>query len=260
MAPRMPQGYEVAVFDTIDSTMDEARRRAMGGGSAPLWIVAASQTKGRGRRSRTWESGAGNLLCTLLLNPGVGAAEAAKLSFLAALCVGETLDHFLGDSLRIRYKWPNDVLLDGRKAAGILLESIADRDTAWLSIGIGVNLAQHPEVSLQPSPEGSGLASYPATSLAAAGVTPPSPHAALEVLAARFDEWLSRWRKEGFSPVKTAWLARAARMLEAIEVRLDKETLPGIFTALDESGALVLTLADGTVRLISAGDVFFPEL
>lgn len=248
MAPRMPQGYEVAVFDTIDSTMDEARRRAAGGVCAPLWIVAASQTKGRGRRSRAWESGAGNLLCTLLLNPGVGAPEAAKLSFLAALCVGETLDHFLGGSLRIRYKWPNDVLLDGRKVAGILLESITDRDTAWLSIGIGINLAQHPEGAL-----------YPATSLAAAGVMPPSPHAALEVLAARFDEWLSHWRKEGFFPVKAAWLARAARMGEAIEVRLDKETLPGIFTALDESGALVLTLADNTVRLISAGDVFFPE-
>lgn len=248
MAPRMPQGYEVAVFDTIDSTMDEARRRAAQGVPAPLWIVAASQTKGRGRRSRAWQSGAGNLLCTLLLNPGVGVSEAAKLSFLAALCVGETLDHFLGNSLRIRYKWPNDVLLDGRKAAGILLESDNDRAGVWLSIGIGINLAHYPEVSL-----------YPATSLAAAGVVPPSPHVALEFLAARFDEWLSRWGKQGFAPVKAAWLARAARMGEQIEVRLDKETIPGIFTALDESGALVLTLEDNTVRLISAGDVFFPE-
>jgi len=90
-------------------------------------------------------------------------------------------------------------------------------------------------------------------------VDAPSPHAVLEVLAARFADWLTRWRNEGFTPVKAAWLARAARIGEAIEVRLDKETLPGIFTALDDSGALVLTLADGTVRLISAGDVFFPE-
>lgn len=246
----MPQGYGLASFDTIDSTMDEARRRAALGVSGPLWIVAASQTKGRGRRSRVWESGAGNLLCTLLLNPGVTATEAAKLSFLAALCVGETLDHFLGNSLRIRYKWPNDVLLDNRKAAGILLESAIDSGgaMAWLSIGIGINLAQHPEGAV-----------YPATSLRAAGVDVPSPHAALEVLASRFDEWLTRWRREGFPPVKAAWLARAARMGEAIEVRLDKETLPGIFSALDDSGALVLTLADKTVRLISAGDVFFPE-
>jgi BirA family biotin operon repressor/biotin-[acetyl-CoA-carboxylase] ligase len=247
----MPQGYEIAVFDSIDSTMDEARRRAVQGVCAPLWIVAANQTKGRGRRSRAWESGTGNLLCTLLLNPGVSAPEAAKLSFLAALCVGETLDHFLGSSLRIRYKWPNDVLLDGRKAAGILLEAVTGSGggISWLSIGIGINLAQYPQD-----------AAWPATSLAAAGVEAPDPHAALEVLAARFADWLSRWRNEGFSPVKAAWLARAARMGEAIEVRLDKETLPGIFTALDESGALVLTLADGTVRLISAGDVFFPEL
>lgn len=250
MSPRMPPGYEIAIFDTIDSTMDEARRRAAGGVSGPLWIVAASQTKGRGRRSRAWESGAGNLLCTLLLNPGMAPAEAAKLSFLAALCVGETLGHFLGNSLRIRYKWPNDVLLDNRKAAGILLESASDAQggVSWLSIGIGINLAYYPEG-----------AAWPATSLVAAGVDAPSPHAVLEVLAARFADWLTRWRNEGFTPVKAAWLARAARMGEAIEVRLDKETLPGIFTALDDSGALVLTLADGTVRLISAGDVFFPE-
>lgn len=250
MPPRMPQGYGLLSFDTIDSTMDEARRQAVAGVSGPLWIVANSQTKGRGRRSRAWESGAGNLLCTLLMKPDVSAPEAAKLSFLAALCVGETLDQFLADPLRVRHKWPNDVLLDGRKVAGILLESVTDSGgaIAWLSIGIGINLARHPEGVPQP-----------VTSLRAAGAEAPVPHAALEVLASRFAEWLTRWRKEGFSPVKAAWLARAARMGEAIEVRLDKETLPGIFSALDDSGALVLILADGTVRLISAGDVFFPQ-
>jgi BirA family transcriptional regulator, biotin operon repressor / biotin---[acetyl-CoA-carboxylase] ligase len=144
------------------------------------------------------------------------------------------------------------VLLDGRKTAGILLESVSGSggEMQWLAIGIGINLAQHPETA---------PGAWPATSLRAAGVEPPpGPHATLEVLAARFEVWLARWRQEGFAPVKAAWLARAARLGEAIEVRLDKETLPGIFTALDESGALVLTLADKTVRLISAGDVFFP--
>ncbi len=251
MPARMPQGYALISFDAIDSTMDEARRQAAQGLTGPLWIMAKSQTKGRGRRSRAWQSGTGNLLCTLLLNPGVPAAEAAKLSFLAAICVGETLDHFLGNnSSRIRYKWPNDVLLDGRKAAGILLEAVSDSGgaMAWLSIGIGINLAQHPD-----------LASWPATSLTAAGVDAPSPEAALEVLAARFAQWLNRWKQQGFTPVKEAWLARAARLGEEIEVRLDKQTLAGIFTALDETGALLLTLADGIVRPISAGDVFFPE-
>ena len=251
MPARMPQGYALISFDAIDSTMDEARRQAAQGLTGPLWIMAKHQTKGRGRRSRAWDSGTGNLLCTLLINPGVAAAEAAKLSFLAALCVGETLDHFLGSSLRIRYKWPNDVLLDGRKAAGILLEAVSDSSGAmhWLSIGIGINLAQHPEG-----------ASWPATSLAAAGVDVPAPDAALEVLAARCAYWLSLWKQQGFAPIKTAWLARAARIGEKIEVRLDKATLTGIFTALDESGALVLTQSDGTVRLIPAGDVFFPEI
>ncbi|MFZ5836189.1 MAG: biotin--[acetyl-CoA-carboxylase] ligase [Pseudomonadota bacterium] len=250
MSGRMPQGYALASFETLDSTMDEARRRAAEGVHGPLWIMAAHQTKGRGRRSRAWESGTGNLLCTLLFEPGVAPAEAAKLSFLAAICAGETLDHYLGSSLRIRYKWPNDVLLDGRKVAGILLESASDSGgISWLSIGIGINLAQHPEG-----------APTPATSLRAAGVAAPGPLEVLEILAGRFADWLTRWRNEGFAPVKSAWLARAARMGARIEVRLDKETLPGIFTALDDSGALVLTLADGTKRLISAGDVFFPEI
>lgn len=259
MQARLPPEYGLISFDIIDSTMDEARRQADQGAAGPLWIVAKQQTKGRGRRCRAWESGTGNLLCTLLINPGVAAPEAAKLSFLTALCVGETLDHFLGTASRIRLKWPNDVLLDGRKTAGILLESVSGSGgvITWLNIGIGINLSQHPEAA----PEVTGAASaWPATSLRAAGVDPPpSPQAALEVLAARFDAWLTRWRRERFAPVKEAWLARAARVGEAIEVRLDKETLPGIFTALDESGALVLTQADKTVRLISAGDVFFPE-
>lgn len=251
MPPRMPPGYGVAVFDTLDSTMDEARRQAAAGVTDPLWIIAAEQTKGRGRRNRAWTSSAGNLFCTLLINPGVPAVQAARLSFLSALCVGEALDHFLRDASRVRYKWPNDVLLDGRKVAGILLEAVSDgaASTAWVAIGIGINLAQHPE-----------NVPWPATSLAAAGVQPPSPYDALTVLAERFAHWLPRWKDDGFAPVKAAWLARAARMGEAIEVRLDKETLTGIFTALDESGALVLTLSDNTTRLISAGDVFFPEM
>lgn len=248
----LPPGYELAIFDEIGSTMDEARRRAALGFERPLWIVAARQNSGRGRRGRAWQSGEGNLLCTLLLKMDRPPAEAARLSFLAALCVGETLDHYLGDPARIRFKWPNDVLLDGRKVAGILLESETGAPggaggTGWLSIGIGVNLAQYPDDPLRP-----------AISLRAAGVEPAHPHAALQVLAGRFADWLGRWEHGGFSPVKAAWLARAARIGMRIEVRLDKQTLYGIFSALDESGAMVLILPDGKVRLISAGDVFFP--
>lgn len=251
MPPLMPPGVEVAVFDEISSTMDEARRRAALGFQNPVWIVAARQTLGRGRRGRAWESGVGNLLCTLLIKLHCQPAEAARLSFLSALCVAEMLDHYVKDISRIRLKWPNDALLDGRKVAGILLESGASVDGAalWLSIGIGVNLAQHPPAAL-----------YPATSLSAAGINAPHPHAAVEVLAARFAIWLARWEHEGFTPVKTAWLARAARIGAAIEVRLDKQTLHGIFSTLDNTGALVLTQTDGSARLISAGDVFFPDL
>ena len=161
------------------------------------------------------------------------------------------LDQFVGGRADIACKWPNDVLLNGRKAVGILLESETDGKggLAWLSIGIGVNLAWHPDI-----------AERPATSLAAAGITPPHPHDALSLLAMRFTAWLARWNTEGFAPVKHAWIERASRIGEEIEVRLDKEALHGIFTALDDSGALVLQMPGGAVRRITAGDVFFPEV
>jgi BirA family transcriptional regulator, biotin operon repressor / biotin---[acetyl-CoA-carboxylase] ligase len=250
MPPRMPENYRVLVYDELDSTMDEARRQIAQGVATPFWIIAARQTKGRGRRNRVWTSSAGNLFCTLVLNPETTVAEAAKLSFLTALSVGESLDQFTRNPLRIRFKWPNDVLLDGAKVAGVLLEAESHPagPLVWLSIGIGVNLAHYPENT-----------EWPATSLAASGIESPHPHAVLEALAARFAHWLERWRREGFAPVKTAWLDRAARVGEKIEVRLDKETLHGIFSTLDDSGALVLTGADGAIRLVSAGDVFFSK-
>jgi len=233
----MPHGVGLLRLGEIDSTNEEARRRAEAGERGPLWILAQRQTAGRGRRGAVWQAQAGNLTATLLLAP---PGNFAQLSFAVALAVADLAQHFAPQA-RIAVKWPNDVLADGSKLAGILLEAGPD----WLAIGIGVNLAGHP-----------GGTEFPATSLAALGVSPPAPDAALSVLAARFAHWYDRWMGNGFEDLRAAWLARAPQRGAPIRARLPHETRHGLFEGIDASGALLLRDASG-VRAIAAGEVFF---
>ena len=243
-----PQGYALKTFDVIDSTNEEAKRLAASGERGPIWISAARQTAGRGRRGRTWESPTGNLSATLMLRPGKPAGECAQLSFAAAIAACDMLQHFApGAALRV--KWPNDVLADGRKLVGILLESASKAGEGvpdYLAIGIGANLATHPE----------GL-EYPVTSLKALGVPAPGADDALLHLAANFAQWYDRWAADGFAALRDAWLARAQGLGSRIRARLATEETTGVFEGIDATGALLLREASGTVRHISAGEVFF---
>jgi len=234
----MPHGVRLLRLDEIDSTNEEARRRAGSGERGPLWIMAERQTAGRGRRGAVWQAADGNLTATLLLSP---PANYAQLSFAAALAVSDLAQHF-APGRRVTVKWPNDVLAEGRKLAGILLES----GPGWLAIGVGVNLTGHPDGT-----------EFPATSLAALGVSPPVPKAALSVLAARFAHWYDCWMKDGFESLRAAWLARAPEVGAPIRARLaSHETRHGLFEGIDASGALLLREASG-VSAITAGEVFF---
>lgn len=240
--------WDLRVFDTLDSTSEEIRRQAEAGAPEGLAVLAQRQTAGRGRRGRSWESPEGNLFLSILLRPSVIPAEAAKLSFLAAVALGETLD-LVSPALagRIACKWPNDVLVDGAKISGVLLESRTRPEGAldWVIVGIGVNLAHRPLNTL-----------YPATALADHDVT-TAPAQFAEWLLARFGYWYERWKIEGFAPVREAWLKRAQGLGQPIVVRLPAGELHGRFAALDESGALLLDLPDGRRQAITAGDVFF---
>jgi BirA family biotin operon repressor/biotin-[acetyl-CoA-carboxylase] ligase len=241
-----PAGYGLKEFDEIDSTNEEARRLAANGERGPIWIVAGRQTAGRGRRGRKWESPVGNLAATLLLNPGKPASECAQLSFVSALAVSDAVASFSPD-LDIKVKWPNDVLVNGRKMAGILLESTSQgAEPVFLVVGIGINLKTHPSDT-----------EFPATSLAALGLSPPLPRHALLELAGPFAKWYEVWRAEGFSPIRDAWLARAAGLGTRIRARLTNEETMGIFEGIDVTGALLLRETQDRVRTISAGEVFF---
>ena len=247
--PNLPPAYRLAALDEVDSTNEEARRRAVAGAGSGTLIWARRQTRGRGRHGRTWVSPPGNLYCSLLLRPECPPAEAAKLGFVAALAVGEAVAGFLPERVRVGFKWPNDVLIEGRKVAGILLESASAGDAAvpWLVIGVGVNVASRP-----------ARTDYAATSLAAEGTQVEVP-AVLAAYVRRLDAWLGLWRVQGFAPVREAWLARAERLGSPLEVRLPGEILTGTFAELDMSGALILATADGSRVKIAAGDVFFPR-
>jgi BirA family transcriptional regulator, biotin operon repressor / biotin---[acetyl-CoA-carboxylase] ligase len=247
MNPRVPAGYSVASFDEIDSTNEEARRRAAAGERGPLWIWARRQTAGRGRRGRVWDSPEGNLSATLLTAPGVAAPEAARLSFVAALAVHDLAATYVQRG-SVRVKWPNDVLIDGKKVSGILLESSGSEGVdvlPWVAVGIGVNLVQAPAET-----------PYPATFLGAHG---PAPSAG-EALAALAEAWETRfrvWRVSGFAAIRESWLAVAAGLGSRIEVRLPAETLHGRFETLMPDGALSLLLPSGARRAVTAGEVFF---
>lgn len=247
MAPRVPAGYAVASFDEIDSTNEEARRRASVGERGPVWIWAKRQTAGRGRRGRTWESPDGNLMTTLLIAPGVSAADAARLSFVASLAVHDMVARYVKQT-PVRVKWPNDVLVGGRKIAGILLETAGEESLGvlpWLAVGIGVNLAHGP-----------AEAQFPATTVGEHGAS-PSPEEALAELAEAWETRFRVWRVSGFAAIREAWLEVAAGLGQPIEVRLPGETLSGRFETLMPDGALSLLLPSGSRRAITAGEVFF---
>lgn len=235
----------VLSFASIDSTNEEMRRRAKAGAPEGTAVVAETQTAGRGRRGRTWISPPGNLYCSLLLRPNCAAADAANLSFAAALAVAEAILPLLPEGIDLRFKWPNDVLLDGKKVAGILIESeIEGGSLSFAIVGAGINVAHFP-----PDTE------FPATSLAAAGCR-TSVQDVMDSYLDHLRFWYGRWRREGFAPLRDAWLDRAAGIGQTIDVRLAHERLRGKFSDLDESGALILE-TDAGRRAITAGDVFF---
>jgi BirA family biotin operon repressor/biotin-[acetyl-CoA-carboxylase] ligase len=242
----------ILLLDQTDSTNADARRRADAGETGPLWIVARRQTEGRGRRGRQWESQDGNLFSTLLQLTRKSPAEAAQVTFVAALAIADLLDAYAPPSL-VTIKWPNDVMLAGQKTSGVLVESGAHESGGlWLAVGIGVNLAHAPETTERPA---TALAHH----LRGDVTAPPTVEAAAATLAGAFDVWMTRWETLGFEPILDAWRARTAGLDGPAVARLGRETVEGVAEGVAPDGALKLRLADGSLRLISAGDVFFGE-
>lgn len=221
--------------------MAEAARRAPSL-DRPTWIMAHRQTSGRGRRGRNWAHPTGNFAATYVFKPDIPAAKGALRSFSTANALYDAMAAFV-DRDHLALKWPNDVLYQGGKVAGILLESAGAADRLdWLSIGIGVNLAAAPDI----------------TDAAFAPVTLPgniAPETFLDRLAPALAGEEARFT-QGFAPIRDTWLSRAAKLGEAITARTAKDDISGTFETVDEDGQLVLVTPKGQVR-IPAADVFF---
>jgi BirA family biotin operon repressor/biotin-[acetyl-CoA-carboxylase] ligase len=232
--------------EAVGSTNAEALAMMRTGERGPLWIVAHTQTAGRGRRGRVWASETGNLHATLLLTSPGQTAAVAELSFVAALAVHDAIsEQAPGLAMRLSLKWPNDVLCDGKKFSGILLEGEGVAGgAATVAVGIGVNCGNHPEDT-----------EYPATDLSASGAA-VSPDMLFLSLSRTMMLRIQQWQDAGFPSVRADWLSRAEGLGRTIRVRLHNRDLTGTFEALDERGYLLLQLADGSREAIAAGDVF----
>jgi len=246
---RQVAGFAVIPFDHVGSTNDEAIRLAAAGAPDRTAVWAREQGQGRGRRGRAWYSPRGNLFLSLIVRGRRHLSDAALLSFVASLGISDALTPLMPSSQHCTVKWPNDVLLNGRKVAGILLETEGARGdwTEWVVIGCGLNIVAAPrEVP------------YPATCLNLVLDRSVSVDDLMPRVLACLGDWLDRFRRDGFAPVRWAWLDRAQGLGEPITVRLPDRTLEGRFQGVEPSGALLLRPTDGgAVQQIRAGDVFF---
>ncbi|WBO23654.1 biotin--[acetyl-CoA-carboxylase] ligase [Sphingomonas abietis] len=212
---------------------------ARAGAAEGLWLRAVRQSAGRGRQGRPWIAPPGNLSASTLVRLGRQDPPASTLALVAAVALQEAAETFVGG---VQIKWPNDLLIGGAKLSGILLERHGDA----VVIGFGLNLAHHPDAVDRPT-----------TSIAAITGSAPDPDVFLATLADSFGRWLYRWRAEGLAPIRTRWLEKAHPIGAALSARLpDGTSFDGLFDGLDQQGALRLRLADGSVHVIHAADIF----
>lgn len=255
------EGYRLEAHQSVGSTNAIALERATAGDPGKLWIVSKRQESGRGRRGRVWATPEGNLAATLLLVEPYELKQAATLGFVAGLALADALDAVVPDRRisvavdgggkagrgdRFELKWPNDVLAEGAKLAGILLESsLLPGNRVALAVGIGVNVVAHPED-----------VPYPATSLRTLGFSGDAETLFL-ALSDAWSENVRIWNNgAGLTDIRQRWLKRAAGLGSEVAVRVDGNVVRGVFETIDEDCRFVIR-ADGKVVTIAAGDVHF---
>jgi BirA family biotin operon repressor/biotin-[acetyl-CoA-carboxylase] ligase len=237
--------FRLEYHEVLESTSTLLKQRAEAGAAEGLAIQALRQSAGRGRQGRGWDSPAGNLYISVLLRPAVPLREAPQWSFVAAVALADTIKTLLPEAAKLTLKWPNDLLLDGAKAAGILVETgvVPSHTLDWICIGMGVNIATKPSL---PDRATACLAEYLPD--------PPAP----EVLAARLLQNLAHWHDlrlaQGFAPIRDAWLRHAPAMGAPVSVKRDGALIEGNFAGLSPEGGLLLAKAN-EVQLILAGEI-----
>jgi BirA family biotin operon repressor/biotin-[acetyl-CoA-carboxylase] ligase len=260
MTPRarhieLPAFYHLVALDQVASTNDEALTLAAEGAGEGTLITARRQTAGRGRRGRTWQSDEGNLFLSLILKPRGGLRSAGAIGFAGALAITDAIAGLMGhDAMAhqkargpgIALKWPNDVLIRDRKVSGLLIERAGGAAGDALVLGIGINLVSHPDDTR-----------YPATDLSAEGAGEISVSKALQEFSTAFLRRYRGWQEDGFGPLREAWVARARGIGDNLSVEIEGRRFDGVFSTIDETGALCLDQGTAGVKKVTAGDVFF---
>ncbi|WP_198374377.1 biotin--[acetyl-CoA-carboxylase] ligase [Neoroseomonas rubea] len=240
----IPPPFRLEAHESLPSTSDLLAARAAAGEAEGLAILAHRQTAGRGTQGRVWESPPGNLHVSILLRPAAPLAEAPRWGLIAAVALADALAALLPPGAPLTLKWPNDLLLGGAKAAGILAEAAGEGAAiGWISLGIGVNLVHAPAVP--------GRAT---ACLADAGIAAPAPEAAATALLQALARWRTAYLAGGFGPIRDAWLARGPRRGAPLSITRGGAAFSGTFAGLAEDGSLLLATADG-IRAIASGEV-----
>lgn len=245
--------YHLLSYDLLDSTNEEAKRLAGGGASHGAVIWAKRQTAGKGRMGREWVSAEGNLYVTILLSPKCDLLRCSQLSFVAAVAAASTVEPIIPEAGAIECKWPNDILFNGRKLGGILLESFSTMDEQgkekqWVAVGVGINIDSYPKDT-----------AFPATCLRETGVEIISAKIVLSRFVYNFIHAYDEWNEQGFEPIRQKWINVAYRLGSNTQVAVGNQHLQGMFKGIDDCGRLLLMINDGSMQSISAGDVYFGE-
>jgi BirA family biotin operon repressor/biotin-[acetyl-CoA-carboxylase] ligase len=228
--------FQIQHHERIGSTNDEARRLAAAGAPHGTVVHADEQAAGRGRFGRTWFSPPGNLYLSVLLRLDVPPERTSELSFVTAITVADAIDALLPKQMKSTLKWPNDVLVDDGKIAGILVESSAGAQI----IGIGVNVLEAPR-----------NAPYKTSTLVGAGGI-ATVDGARDILLDSLAKHLGSWTDHGFEPIRIAWLSRAHPIGSMLRASIGGKTEEGLFAGLDEAGALLLDTPEGRKRIVAA--------
>ncbi len=235
--------WRIQVLGTTPSTQDIVHGLAENGEPEGLAIQALQQTKGRGRHGNEWSSPIGNLYLSTLLRPVCKPDKAGQMAFVTALALSRAMDDVMEEGHVKTLKWPNDILIDGKKISGILLETRLDKHgrVDYLIIGTGVNIFAPPEGA-------EGLDRIKKERLAV--------NTFRDIYLGHLRDAYQAWQDKGFAPVREAWLKQAHGLDKPMKIRLPEVSYEGVFRGIDETGALIADV-DGARRIFTAGDVHF---
>lgn len=233
-------------YQVVESTIDEAKALLAKGAAEGTIVRAERQTAGRGRRGRVWISEPGNIYCTLILMPDCLLSQASQLSFVTAVAVGEAILPFLDASEILSYKWPNDLLLNGEKVAGILIETESQgsqmAQTCVVSVGLNLN-------SIPNNPD------YPVTALMKHSSLNVNREMVFPELLAQIDYYYQLWKEKGFEPIRTKWLERAFALGQNMTATMGNQQIFGTFIGINDEGVLLLEDEGGVMHNLMSAEV-----